>query len=218
MIKREYWINKIESAWEKRPIIWLSGVRRVGKTSLCQSLDDVIYYDCGVPKDRESMQSPELFLKNREGKRIVLDEIHHVDDPSELLKIAADHFSGIRIIATGSSTLEAAKKFRDTLTGRKTNIYMTPLLFREAALFGNSNLDHRMLYGGLPPFFLANILPKKPFTEEYYEWVNSYWAKDIHELFNIGKRTSFIKFTELILARSGGMFEATAFCGGLRDK
>jgi len=34
MIKRSFWISKIRDAWKARPIVWLSGVRRVGKTAL----------------------------------------------------------------------------------------------------------------------------------------------------------------------------------------
>ena len=46
----------------------LSGVRRAGKTFLCQSLD---------------------------GKRVALDENHRLPDPTEMLKIAADHRIGV---------------------------------------------------------------------------------------------------------------------------
>ena len=40
MIIRNFWINKIFEAWKIRPIIWLSGVRRVGKTTLVKMLDE----------------------------------------------------------------------------------------------------------------------------------------------------------------------------------
>ena len=207
MVKREFWIHLIESAWKKRPIIWLSGVRRVGKTYLCQSLENITYFDCEMPTIRKKLESPEMFLSNNAGKRIVLDEIHRIDNPSQLLKIAADHYPGTTIIATGSSTLGASKKFRDTLTGRKTHIQLTPMLLHEGKIFGDTDLEHRLLFGGLPPFFQAKELPK----EEYLEWILSYWAKDIQELFHVEKRHAFMKFTELLLAQSSGMFEATKF-------
>ncbi|PYV04098.1 MAG: hypothetical protein DMG26_08305 [Acidobacteria bacterium] len=43
--------------------------------------------------------------------------------------------------------------------------------------------------------------------------MDAYWAKDIQELFRLGRRDSFLKFTELVLAQSGGIFEATRFAG-----
>jgi len=41
--------------------------------------------------------------------------------------------------------------------------------------------------------------------------MDAYWAKDIQELFRLERRSSFQKFTELLLTRSGGLFEATRF-------
>lgn len=212
MVKRIYWIKKIEEAWKRHSIVWLAGVRRVGKTYLCQSLDDIEYFDCELPRIRRLLEDPQEFLHSFKSKRLVLDEIHRLDNPSELLKIAADHYPHINIIATGSSTLGASKKFRDTLTGRKTNIHLTPMLMHELEDFDDKNLPFRLLHGGLPPFFMEQDL----IEEEYQEWLSSYLAKDIQELFRLEKRHSFMKFTELILAQSGNMFEATRFatpCG-----
>ena len=52
---------------QHRPIVWLTGVRRVGKTVLCQSLEDVQYFDCELPSVRREMEDPELFLKAHDG-------------------------------------------------------------------------------------------------------------------------------------------------------
>lgn len=41
MVIRRQWVQLIEAAWRERPIAWLSGVRRVGKTCLGQSLPNV---------------------------------------------------------------------------------------------------------------------------------------------------------------------------------
>lgn len=207
IIQRPFWEQLIENAWNEKNIIWLMGVRRVGKTSLCHSLKDIEYFDCERPRVRQLFVDPESFLESQKDKRIALDEIHRLDNPSEVLKLAADHYPTVKIIATGSSTLGASKKFRDTLTGRKREIWLTPLLLEEMALFGNTDIRRRFLFGGFPSFFTKAQLPEKDFQE----WIDSYWAKDIQELFSVGKRSSFLKFAELLLANSGGMFEATRF-------
>lgn len=207
MTNRIFWKKQIEEAWEHRSILWLSGIRRVGKTYLCQSLADIEYYDCELPLTRIQLENPEHFLSQKNNKRLVLDEIHRLDNPSELLKIAADHYPHTKIIATGSSTLSASKKFKDTLTGRKIELWLTPMLLDESSYFGNSDLQHRFLQGGLPPFFLSETLPSR----DYQEWLDAYWARDIQELFRLEKRYSFLKFTEMILAQSGSIFDATRF-------
>ena len=207
MFPRVFWIDLLESAWKEKSIIWLSGVRRVGKTSLCQSLGDIEYFDCELPSVRRVMEDAEAFLQAVSGRRIVLDEVHRLGNPSELLKIAADHFRSTRIVATGSSTLGASTKFKDTLTGRKRDLWLTPLIAADQAEFNKPGLDRRFLQGGLPGFFLAEQLPERDFQE----WADAYWAKDIQELFRLEKRHSFQRFLELLMAQSGGIFEATRF-------
>jgi uncharacterized protein len=205
MFDRPYWTSRIEHAWERRSVVWLVGVRRVGKTVLCRSLTDVEYLDCELPSVRRVLEDPESFLRSIRGKRVVLDEVHRLADPSELLKIAADHFPDVRLVATGSSTLQATAKFRDSLAGRKEEVWLTPMIEADRDRAGGSLTD-RLGRGGLPPFFLGEATER-----EAQEWLDAYWAKDVQELFRLERRASFVRFVELVLARSGGIFEATAF-------
>jgi len=207
LVKRHYWLKSLEEAWTRRSVIWLSGVRRTGKTSLSQSLAGVEYFDCELPRVRRTLDDPEAFLSGLSGKRIVLDEIHRLRAPTELLKIAADHYPKLHVLATGSSTLGASRRFRDTLTGRKAELWLTPMILADLADFHHTALPHRLLHGGLPPFFLAHTPPDRDFQE----WMDAYWAKDIQELFRLERRYSFQKFAELLMARSGGIFEANKF-------
>lgn len=207
MVQRRWWQDRLEQAWRERSLVWLSGVRRVGKTLLCQSLADIDYFDCELPRTRRLMDDPEGFLDQHRGRRLVLDEVHRLQNPSELLKIAADHFPDTRVIATGSSMLGASAKFRDTLAGRKAEVWLTPMMSADADAFGSPNIRHRLLHGGLPPFFLAQSVPEQAFQE----WMDAYWAKDIQALFRLERRHSFERFAELLFAQSGGIFEATRF-------
>jgi predicted AAA+ superfamily ATPase len=153
------------------------------------------------------LDDPEAFLQDFRGRRLVLDEVHRLDEPSQLLKIAADHFTDVRVLATGSSTLAATSKFKDTLAGRKRDVWLTPMTTHDLTDFHNDSLEHRFLRGGLPPFFMAKRFPERDFQE----WMDAYWARDIQELFRLERRRSFQRFVELVLARSGGLFEATKF-------
>jgi len=207
VVRRRFWIDLIEHEWRERSVVWLAGVRRVGKTYLSRTLPDIEYFDCELPRVRRMMEDVEGFLDGLDGRRIVLDEIHRLKNPSELLKIAADHYPKLRVLATGSSTLGASRKFKDTLAGRKRDIWLTPLCEADLADFRNRDLAHRLLRGGLPPFFLAEELPERDFQE----WLDAYWARDIMELFRLEKRSSFQRFAELVMAQSGGIFEAKSF-------
>ena len=207
MISRETWQSRIEDAWKKKSVVWLMGVRRVGKTFLCKSLQEADYFDCELPRVRRQMEDPESFLQGVRNRRLVLDEIHRLRNPSELLKIAADHYPETFVLATGSSTLGASARFRDTLSGRKEEVWLTPMNLADLEAFGRTHIEYRLLRGGLPPFFLSKELPEA----EFQEWLDAYWAKDILELFRLEKRYSFQRFVELLLSQSGGIFEATRF-------
>ena len=209
MYLRNEWIQRIEDAFDERSIVWLKGVRRVGKTVLCRSLPGVEYFDCELPRTRRLFEDPEGFLNEVRGKRIALDEIHRLMNPSEILKIAADHYPNTQVIATGSSTLGASSKFRDTLTGRKRTVWLTPMTLADLSAFQQDNVKHRLQRGGLPLFFLADSLPES----DYQEWLDSYWAKDIQELFRLERRASLQRLVELMAMQSGGIFEATRFAG-----
>ncbi|OVE77335.1 hypothetical protein BVX98_03065 [bacterium F11] len=209
MVRRHFWLEKIEEAWSHRSVLWLAGVRRSGKTTLCQTLSSAEVFDCELPRTRRLMEDPEAFLKSFKNKRIVLDEIHRLDNPSELLKIAADYFPDTKIVATGSSSLAASTHFKDKLTGRKSTIWLTPLMSSDLNDFGETSLKHRFLKGGLPPFFLN----KKSQEKDFQEWIDAFWAKDIQDLFRLERRHSFMKFAELLMVNSGGLFEASKFAG-----
>lgn len=207
MVTRPFWLARIEQAWRRRSVVWLTGVRRAGKTVLSQSLPSVGYFDCELPRVRRLLEDPQSFLEDQRGNRIVLDEIHRLPNPSELLKIAADHFPTTHVLATGSSTLGASARFCDTLAGRKEEVWLTPMVLADLDHFGRPDLRHRLLRGGLPPFFLAEDLPERDFQE----WLDAYWAKDVLELFRLERRHSFQRLLELLMAQSGGLFEATPF-------
>lgn len=206
-IKRTFWLKKINEAWKRKSVVWLCGVRRVGKTFLTKSIENIEYFDCESPRTRREMEDPEGFLDKHRKKTIILDEIHKLSNPSELLKLAADYYTDIKVIATGSSTLGASRKFRDTLTDRKVDIWLTPMMSEDVVDFKNNNLEHRLLHGGLPPFFLS----KEILDENFQSWIDAYWARDIQELFRLLDKPSFQKFAELLFIQSGGIFEATKF-------
>ena len=207
MIHRNFWIEQLHKAWEKRSLIWLSGVRRSGKTTLAKMLPNAIYLNCDLPSVSRQLEDPEYFFSSLQKNSIVIfDEIHRLQDPSLVLKIGVDEYKNIKILATGSSTIAATKKFRDSLTGRKIQLLFPPVLWNECLNdFKIANLDLRLLRGGLPEFLL-----KQSHAEFYMEWIDSYYARDIQELFSVRNRTGFLKLLHLLLLQSGGILDITS--------
>jgi predicted AAA+ superfamily ATPase len=206
MIEREFWKERIASAWKKTPIVWLSGVRRVGKTTLAQMFGDALYLNCDLPSTGRLLGDAERFYRGVTEPCVVFDEVHQLPDPSRLLKIGADEFPAIKVLATGSSTLAATQKFRDSLTGRKRNVHLLPVLAGEIDAFGVGDLRRRLLHGGLPEPLLASAKD----AEFFAEWLDSFYARDVQELFRVGKRQGFLRLSDLLMRSSGGLAEITS--------
>ncbi len=208
MTRRPFWERRIAEAWAKRPVVWLSGVRRVGKTTLARMLGSATFLNCDLPSIGRRLADPESFFASVDPAGVVVfDEIHRLEDPSRVLKIAADEHPRLRVLATGSSTLTVTRKFRDSLTGRKATVYLPPILWSECRqAFRIRNLDHRLLHGGLPEPLLA----RKKDPAFFSEWVDGYYARDIQELFRVRNRVGFLRLFRLLLMQSGGMADISS--------
>lgn len=211
-VERPFWLRRIESAWKEAAVAWLSGVRRAGKTTLAQSLDveRTFYVNCDLPAAEDMVRDPALFYRNCPKPVVVFDEIHQLRDPSRVLKVGADLFPRLRILATGSSTLAASKKFRDTLAGRKRQVHLVPVLWSELGAFG-ATLLRRLYHGGLPAALLADT--KMPSL--YREWMDSFFARDIQRLFAFRDVNRFNALFEYVLRQSGGQLERTRAAAAL---
>jgi hypothetical protein len=103
MIERSLWLERVRQAWTQRSVVWLSGVRRVGKTTIARMLPEAVYLNCDLPSAVRALEDPELFLSTQAADAVlVFDEVHRIEDPSRLLKIAADEYPHLKVLATGS--------------------------------------------------------------------------------------------------------------------
>jgi predicted AAA+ superfamily ATPase len=198
-IRRPYWHQRMESAWAAEPLLWLQGLRGVGKTTLCKGIKNSKYLDCESPRGRAQLKDPRAFFSAHRKKRIVFDEIRFLNHPAAVLKIAATEFPELRLLFTGWVGAKAPP--------RCAKIIMTPSTARDAAAFGIADIDRRLLQGGLPQFLLGPALAGPELTE----WLAIFWANDIEAPFRIQSRDAFLHFIELLLISSGRLFEAARF-------
>ncbi|MHB0915332.1 MAG: ATP-binding protein [Thermoleophilia bacterium] len=207
MKKRTYWHNLIESAWEQSSLLWLSGVRQTGKTVLGLSLDDIEYFNCEVPRIRREVEEVRGFLAGVSGKRVVIDEIHRLRQPAELLHLAATEFPDTRVLVTGPASLKAYADSYPDIESSIREIWLTPMMSAGLTDFGNNDVVHRLQAGGLPNFFMSDDLSEA----EYQKWMDVFWARDVQSRVRVSKHWSFQRFMELLFENSGGIFEALSY-------
>ena len=58
MIYRPYGLKLIDNEWDIRQLIWLSGVRRSGKTTLCKMIPDAVYLNWDLPSVARQLENP----------------------------------------------------------------------------------------------------------------------------------------------------------------
>src|SRR2546428_52885 len=60
MVLRDFWLTRLRQVWERVPVAWLAGGRRVGKTTLVRALPeaDCLYVNCDSPRAAQSGTTP----------------------------------------------------------------------------------------------------------------------------------------------------------------
>jgi predicted AAA+ superfamily ATPase len=145
--------DKILAEFDTHEIVFLLGTRQTGKTTLTKiisqkssySKKDTYFFDFEDKEYRELFSDvtisklEQIFtLEEMDTDKkllVIFDEIQLLEDPSNLLKLLHDHFKNLKIIATGSSSLQIKMKFSDSLAGRKKVYNIQPLNFDEFLLF-----------------------------------------------------------------------------------
>ena len=161
MIQRE--IQKIlEKQLFKKKVILTYGARRVGKTTLSRQLlkkiDKSRYINCELLENKSALETTNsIELKSFLGhyRLIVLDEAQYIREIGRILKIVADTFPEIQVIATGSSSFELGNRLSEPLTGRSREFLLYPfsiseLLGKEDPITINASLEKILRFGLYP--------------------------------------------------------------------
>lgn len=182
---------------EPRKIIILYGQRQVGKTTLAQHLFQKLEDQKVLRINADFNPHAEIFSSRDLSKirlfvagfdYLFIDEAQRIPDIGINLKILHDNFPNLRILVTGSSSLDLANRIHEPLTGRTWTFRLHP--FSAEELVGRSNtldyhdrLEEWMLFGAYPGVLeLENRKDKAAFLGEL---THAYLYKDILELSGI---------------------------------
>ena len=233
--------EKIRPFLAVRDVLLFYGARQVGKTSLMKIIREKYVKEPSCFFDLENMEyldllnkSPELFaefLKSyhnwSEDQRIIvfIDEIQYLNNPTNFLKYIYDNYPNIKLIVSGSSTLEIRGKLKDSLVGWLIKFEIFPLSFEEFLIFkdkqnlanmigkpvdfeiANNELrffyEEFMTFGSYPKIVLANdINLKKVYLKQIYD---TYIQKDIKDTGNIRELEKFNKLIRILASQAGNL-------------
>ncbi len=168
----------LKEAFFKQKVIVLIGPRQVGKTTLLTEIAnemkiDFIWFNGDERDVREQLSnttSTELAQLIGNKKLIVIDESQLIDNVGRTLKLFADNFKDIQVIATGSSAFELRNKLNEPLTGRKKEFHLFPISYSETVnhlgkLEAKRLLEIRLIYG-MYPEVVSNMGEEKKILQE----------------------------------------------------
>lgn len=247
-------IDEIKLFLNKKNIIILHGSRQVGKTSIMQYLIDnyliqkkkvnpnnIFYFDLedfvfldlcnsGPDKTAQYIKDKQGDLKNK--IYLFIDEIQYLDNPSNFLKLFHDRWGDkIKIIATGSSSFEIKKKFKDSLAGRTVNFEIFGLDFEEFLLFKDKKINtassvkaindelrdlysEYILFGGYPAIVLEKKIKIKAFLLK--QIINTYIKKDIRDLADVREVGKFNQLISILAGQSGSLLNVLELSNTLK--
>jgi predicted AAA+ superfamily ATPase len=148
---------------------------------------------------------------------LVIDEAQRIPDIGIVLKLIIDNIPQVKVVATGSSSLDLANRTTEPLTGRKRQFTLFPFSFAEMAehhgLLSEKNLiPHRLIYGYYPD------IVNSPGEERHLlqELSDSYLYKDILALDRIKKSEHLTRLLRALAFQIGSQvsyMELGQLCG-----
>src|SRR3989344_2297288 len=154
--------KEIFSYMKYRQIVAITGLRRVGKTTIMlKVIKD--YLESGFPKENIFYFSFDEYSSARiqevidvygklvekdlreESFLFVFDEVQKVNHWEEQIKVIYDIYPKIKILISGSESLFIRRKSRESLAGRIYEFKINPLSFREYLSFKNRKYENMEL-------------------------------------------------------------------------
>jgi len=208
-------------------IVLIFGPRQAGKTTLVK---EVL---ASLPGKKLEINADELryvdTLSSRNLDRLkqlvsgydllFLDEAQRVPEIGINLKLLHDHLPELRIIATGSSSLDLASKVREPLTGRTRTYQLMPLAISELAHHFNryelnAKLEDLLLFGGYPEVF--SLESKQDKMEYLREMTLSYLFKDVLEVGAIKYTPKLRDLVRMLAYQVGSEVSINELCKSLQ--
>jgi uncharacterized protein len=237
MIQRKFYLNKIHQGFEVLPIVILIGARQVGKTSLMNMFTHTkneIFLNGQDPEVAslfEKLTTLETYLRiylseDLDGF-ILIDEFQYIPGISTMLKLLTDKHERIKVLCSGSSSLDIMQEVEESLAGRVRWIEVYSLSFAEYLQFNDDQLhrlyhhlgketedtgltaplhsyfDEYLVYGGLPRG-ATNRDPKQKLAilDDIYK---TYLQKDVRSYIKNEHAVGFNKLLRLLALQTGNL-------------
>lgn len=227
--------SSIEAALKTRRVVYLSGARQGGKSTLTQSMASIDRHyrtldDLTLKQAAEN--DPQDFV-HHDIQTLIIDEAQRVPLLLPAIKMAvdSDRRPG-RFLLTGSVNIQSLPGVQESLAGRITNIRLRPLSQGEitsaepafldrlfdrrfptgGALFGRDEILSMALRGGFPE---AITLKGRDRGNWHRDYITALIERDLRDITRIQRHGAMKNLVQILAAWSSKLMDISAIGTGL---
>ena len=201
--------EQVKRAAEQLPVLFLTGPRQSGKTTLLRHLfPDYNFVNFEEPDIRHwAIEQPREFLENNP-RPIIIDEAQYVPDIFSYIQSIVDTYQepGMYILS-GSQNFLMMEKITQSLAGRTAVLSLFPFSYREIQHLDTNSSTNECILNGFYPRLFHDVTDRALFYKSY---VNTYVERDVRQLANIGNVNDFVRFMRLCAGRSGQLLNISS--------
>jgi len=212
-------------------ILVLTGARQVGKTTLMRALEAdaraagmrTRFLDLEQPGDLASLRGTgeEIIEAIIGGVDIAfVDEFYYLEDAGRLFKAIFDRNAAggrrVKIVASGSSSIEIHGHLKESLAGRSITYRLCPLSYDELRAWDSPlrpDLGEYLRYGGLPG--LSEVESPERKQRLLQDYIATYLFKDIKALIREENIRAFNQLLYLLAQSQGHLVEVSSLARDL---
>lgn len=204
--------TKVRDYLQHFSVVGLTGPRQSGKSTLIQHiLPDYQYVSLDDFRIRNFItEDPIGFIQTYKDK-VIFDEAQKAPELFELIKMAvdADRSCYGKFVLTGSSQFSLLQKISESLAGRIGLLTLLPFQYLEMPI----PLRDQAIYKGSYPEIVQRQYASA--NEWYSSYIETYTAKDLRDIKDIGNLRDFRRLLNLLAANTAQTLNMSSFARDL---
>ncbi|MBI5639896.1 MAG: ATP-binding protein [Nitrospirae bacterium] len=194
--------NLIGELGRQFPVVFVTGARQVGKTSILDHLfPDLSYVTLDDPaRAAEAINAPQDFIDALKLPAII-DEAQYAPDLFRHIKLTVDRSKKKgQFFITGSQSFPLMQNLSESLAGRCGIVSLQPLSAHELKQ-GNklSSVEDYISTGGFPALYAAKDTNRQHW---YPSYIATYLERDVRNIMHVGSLRDFNRFLRAAAIRT----------------